>query len=58
MRMNLNLIEENFVVASPAGGLIAATRDQLMIVLKDLKAIYVRAAYWKNTREAKYVFKL
>jgi len=53
MQMSLPIDEENFVVASATGGLISATRDQLMIVMKGLQAIYVRASYWKNTREAK-----
>jgi hypothetical protein len=56
MKMNLDLSPENFVVGSPTGGLISATRDQMMIVMKGLKAIYVRAGYWKNTREVKYVW--
>ncbi|ODM92460.1 Laminin subunit alpha [Orchesella cincta] len=53
MRMRLPLLEENFVVLSATGGLVAPSREQMMIVLKDLRAIYVRAGYWKQTREAK-----
>lgn len=53
MRMRLPLLEENFVVVSATGGLITPTREQMMIVLKGLKAIYIRAGYWKRTREAK-----
>ena len=53
MKMSLEITEENFMVPSPTGGLVAATRDQVMVVLKELRAIYVRAAYWKRTREVK-----
>lgn len=53
MKMSLELLEENFVVASTSSaGSVTATRDQLMIVLKGLNAIYVNAAYWKQTKEA------
>lgn len=53
MRMKLALLEENFAVVGATGGLVTPTREQMMIVLKDLRAIYVRAGYWKRTREAK-----
>lgn len=53
MRMKLPLLEENFVVVSATGGLVAPTREQMMIALKDLRAIYIRAGYWKKTREVK-----
>lgn len=56
MRMRLPLLEENFVIVSTTGGQITPSREQMMIVLKDLRAIYVRAGYWKRTREAKFDF--
>lgn len=53
MRMKLRLSEESFVVASHSsgGGQVPATRDQLMIVMKGLKAIYIRGGYWKHSKE-------
>jgi hypothetical protein len=55
MNVTLRIRETDFVVVSATGNLVSATRDQLMIVLKGLKSIYLRAGYWKNTRETAYV---
>jgi len=53
LKKSVRIVEANFVIESPNGGLVAATRDQLMIILSGLKSIYIRAAYWKITRESR-----
>lgn len=40
----VQMVETNFQTAS--GGPV--TREQFMVLLRDLKAIYVRASYWEN----------
>ncbi|CAH0382822.1 unnamed protein product [Bemisia tabaci] len=42
---SVSLVETNFVV--PSG--IQATREQLMQVLQDLQAIYIRATFWEQS---------
>jgi len=56
MKMKLQLIEENFVAPSATGGLITATREQIMTALKTLTGIYVRAGYWKDSFEPLLAF--
>uniref|UniRef100_W4VRR7 Putative response to misfolded protein n=1 Tax=Corethrella appendiculata TaxID=1370023 RepID=W4VRR7_9DIPT len=41
---SVQMIETNFQTASGA----PVTREQFMMVLRDLKAIYIRASYWEN----------
>lgn len=41
----VELVEENFVLASG----LPATREQMMQVLQNLNAIYIRATYWEPT---------
>lgn len=40
----VQMVETNFQTAS--GGPV--TREQFMVLLRDLKAIYIRASYWEN----------
>lgn len=42
---SVQLIEENF--ETPTGGRVK--RDQIMEVLEDLRAIYIRATYWTDS---------
>lgn len=50
-RSSVHLVEANFVV----GNRLSATREQIMVVLEDLRAIYVRATYWNPSIIASYV---
>lgn len=44
-RGSVEIVESNFIQQSGA----PATREQLMIILRDLNAIYIRATYWEGT---------
>ncbi|EGI60824.1 PREDICTED: laminin subunit alpha [Acromyrmex echinatior] len=41
-RASVRLIEANFVTSNR----LSATREQIMVILEDLRGIYVRATYW------------
>lgn len=45
--VSVDLVESNFYTSK----LLHATREQIMLVLKDIKGIYIRANYWKPSLE-------
>jgi len=53
MVMSLRLTEGNFLAESSTSGVVPATRDQLMVLLKGLSGIYIRGAYWATTVQPK-----
>lgn len=50
-RASVRLVEANFVTSNR----LSATREQIMVVLEDLRGIYVRATYWNPSIMASYV---
>lgn len=50
-RASVHLVESNFLTSNR----LSATREQIMVVLEDLRGIYVRAMYWNPTVMASYV---
>lgn len=50
-RGSVRLVEANFLTSNR----LSATREQIMVVLEDLRGIYVRATYWNPSITASYV---
>lgn len=50
-RASVRLVEANFLTNNR----LSATREQIMVVLEDLRGIYVRATYWNPSIMASYV---
>lgn len=50
-KASVRLVETNFVTSNR----LSATREQIMIILEDLRGIYVRATYWNPSITASYV---
>jgi len=50
-KASVRLVETNFVTSNR----LSATREQIMIILEDLRGIYVRATYWNPSIMASYV---
>lgn len=46
--LSVRLVETNFLTSNR----LSATREQIMVVLEDLRGIYVRATYWDPTFRA------
>lgn len=49
---SVRLVETNFLTSNR----LSATREQFMVVLENLRGIYVRATYWNPSIMASYVF--
>lgn len=50
-RSSVRLVETNFLTSNR----LSATREQIMVVLENLRGIYVRATYWNPSIMASYV---
>lgn len=50
-RSSVRLVETNFLTSNR----LSATREQFMVVLENLRGIYVRATYWSPSLMATYV---
>lgn len=50
-RASVRLVEANFLTSNR----LSATREQIMVILEDLRGIYVRATYWIPSIVASYV---
>lgn len=53
-RSSVRLVEANFLTSNR----LSATREQIMVILEDLRGIYVRATYWNPSITASYVFSM
>lgn len=49
---SVELVEKNFLTLNR----VAATREQLMVVLSNLQGVYIRASYWSPSVAATWVF--